>query len=82
MTLNHHQTLKQELVQIITVQKNIAPSRLLGQSFDQIGMDQVDLVAIILEIERAYQVNIPDDVPLNKVDDFVAYLSACDLRFV
>ncbi|WP_026463832.1 acyl carrier protein [Adhaeribacter aquaticus] len=80
MTLVHHQALRHELVQIIKVRKNIEPSRLLSQNFEQIGFDSVDLVDIILEVEKAYQIFIPDEVPLHKVDDFVQFIASQSLE--
>jgi acyl carrier protein len=73
-------TLKQELVQLINVHKNVAPAQLFVQSFDEIGFDTVDLVDIILEVEKAFHTYIPDDVPLNKVDDFVSFLTSDSSR--
>ena len=67
--------LKQELVQLINAKKNIAPSRLSVQNFEELGFDTIDLVDIILEVEKAYQIYIPDEVPLNKVDDFVQFIA-------
>ena len=69
-------TLKQELVQLINVHKHVTPAQLSVHSFEEIGFDTVDLVDIILEVEKAYHTFIPDDVPLYKVDDFVTFLTA------
>jgi len=72
----NHQALRQELVQLIKTHKNINASRLLTQNFDQIGFDTIDIVDIILEVEKAYHILIPDEVPIHKVDDFVQFLSS------
>jgi len=80
MISTNYQALRQELVQLIKTHKNINVSRLLTQNFDQIGFDSVDLVDIILEVEKAYHIYIPDEVPLNKIDDFVQFLSSRNLE--
>lgn len=82
MAIIHPQsfTLRQELVQLITIRKNIAPAQLLSKNFAELGFDTIDLVDIILEVEKAYQTYIPDEVSLNKVDDFVVFLSSQSTR--
>jgi acyl carrier protein len=74
-----YQVLQQEIVQLIKTHKNVSPNRLLAQNFDQIGFETVDIVDIILEVEKAYRVQIPDEVPLQKVGDFVHFLAAQNL---
>ena len=76
MVPTNYQALRQELVQLIKTHKNINASRLLTQNFDQIGFDTIDIVDIILEVEKAYHILIPDEVPIHKVDDFVQFLSS------
>jgi len=76
----NYQALRQELVQLIKMHKKIDASRLLTQSFDQIGFDPIDLVDIILEVEKTYHILIPDEVPLHKIDDFVQFLSSQNLE--
>ena len=76
----NYQALRQELVQLIKIHKKIDASRLLSQNFDQVGFDTIDIVDIILEIEKTYHIHIPDEVPLNKVDDFVRFLSSQNLE--
>ena len=76
MVPTNYQALRQELVQLIKTHKNINASRLLTQNFDQIGFDTIDIVDIILEVEKAYHILIPDEVPIHEVDDFVQFLSS------
>ena len=38
------------------------------------GLDIVDLVDVILAIEKKYNIIIPDDVPVYTVNDFVNYI--------
>jgi acyl carrier protein len=69
---NH--ALRRQMAALIHTQTGIAPARLLTLSFDQLGIDNRDLFDIILEVERSYQVIIPDEVPLDSLDDFVNFL--------
>ncbi len=72
-----HQTnsLRQNIAKLIQQQKGIRASRILTQTFEQLNFDLVDLYEIILAVEHKFQVIIPDEVPLNSVDDFVAYIN-------
>jgi acyl carrier protein len=48
----------------------------LGSSLRRkLGFDTVDIVDIILEVERHFQITIPDEVPLAHVQDFVGYVA-------
>jgi len=38
------------------------------------GFDLLDVVDIILEVERKYKLIIPDEVPLESIDDLVQFL--------
>ena len=40
----------------------------------ELGFDTVDVVDSILEVERCFQLTIPDEVPLHTVSDFVRYV--------
>jgi acyl carrier protein len=76
MVSNHSDSLQQNIAQLIHQQKGILTTRLLTKSFDQIGFDLVDLIDIILAVEKKYQITIPDEVPLNSVADFVSFIQA------
>lgn len=41
-----------------------------------LGLDQVDLVNLILAVEKKYRITIPDEVRLEKVSDLVHYVFA------
>lgn len=41
-----------------------------------LGFDTLDVVDIILEVERCFHLTIPDEVPLDTVGDFVRFLEA------
>ncbi|WP_084523694.1 phosphopantetheine-binding protein [Adhaeribacter aquaticus] len=66
--------LRQDIAQIIHRQKGIPTSRILTKSFQQLGFDLVDLIDIILVIEKKFEITIPDEVTLNSVDDFVYFI--------
>jgi acyl carrier protein len=76
MVSNHSDSLQQNIAQLIHQQKGILTTRLLTKSFDQLGFDLVDLIDIILAVEKKYQITIPDEVPLNSVADFVSFIQA------
>ncbi len=70
--------IESQVIKIISRTKEIRPARLhpsanLSREF---GFDTVDVVDIILELERNFQIVIPDEVPLNTVGDFVDYVSS------
>lgn len=65
-----------QIAALVHAQTGIAPARLLTLSFDQLGIDDRDLFDIILEVERYFQVVIPDEVPLQSLDDFVDFIQA------
>ncbi|WP_162055504.1 acyl carrier protein [Pontibacter pamirensis] len=74
--------IEKEVFRIISKTKKIKPERLqvdkrLSQDF---GFDTVDLVDIILEVEKNFHIVIPDEVPINTVGDFVDYVSAHAMR--
>ncbi|WP_192822123.1 acyl carrier protein [Rufibacter sp. LB8] len=66
-----------EVVKIISKTKEIKPSRLRVTSnlSKEFGFDTVDVVDIILELEKSFKIVIPDEVPLHTVGDFVSYVS-------
>ena len=68
--------LRRQMAALVHTQTGIAPSRLLTLTFDQLGVDNRDLLDIILEVEKCYQVVIPDEVPLQSLDDFISFIQA------
>ena len=65
--------LAQHVRHIIHQRKGV-PLRRLRLSTDlsrELGFDEVDLVDIILELERSFALTIPDEVPLHTVGDLV-----------
>jgi acyl carrier protein len=70
--------IEKEVIRIISKTKEIKPDRLkahkrLTQDF---GFDTVDLVDIILALEKSFRITIPDEVPIHTVGDFITYVSA------
>ncbi|GGK86424.1 hypothetical protein GCM10011405_37680 [Rufibacter glacialis] len=68
----------QKVVKIISKVKSIQPSRLRISSnlSKEFGLDTVDLVRIIWELEKSFQIEIPDEVPLHTVGQLVEYVSS------
>lgn len=69
------QAIQNEVVNIITSITKINPNRLLKvRDLTSLGLDIIDVVDIILKVEKTYQLTIPDEVPVYTVDDFVNYV--------
>ena len=68
-------TVRKKIAELISNKKGVRKAQLLKLvSFNQFGFDTLDLVDLILEIEKAYNVIIPDEIPLNNIDDFVNFI--------
>jgi len=82
MMTAHVPTITKEVVKIISKTKEIKPSRLRSSAnlSKEFGFDTVDVVDIILEVEKSFKIVIPDEVPLNTVGDFVTYVSTHTMR--
>ena len=69
------QAIRQEVVKVISSIKKISPQQLLSvNDLTELGFDILDVVEIILKLEKKYDLVIPDDVPVYAVDDFVNYI--------
>lgn len=70
--------IENEVIQIISKTKEIRPGRLrpTANLSQELGFDTVDVVDIILELEKNFQIIIPDEVPILTVGDFVDYVSS------
>lgn len=77
MLAQRQRTIEKEIVKIISKKKVISPSRLRANSnlSHDFGFDTGDLVDIILELEKNFQIVIPDEVPINTVGDFVNFVT-------
>ncbi|WP_022825349.1 acyl carrier protein [Hymenobacter norwichensis] len=71
-------SIQQQVLRIISKRKSIKPQRLrIGSDLSrELGFDTVDVVDIILELERSFHITIPDEVPLATVGDFVSYVAS------
>jgi acyl carrier protein len=69
--------IQNEVIKIISRTKEIKPSRLRkSANLSQFGFDTVDVVDIILELEKNFHIVIPDEVRIDTVGDFVNYVSS------
>ena len=77
-TTSAAKSIQQQVLRIISKRKAIEPRRLrIGSSLShELGFDTVDVVDIILELERSFHITIPDEVPLATVGDFVSYVTS------
>lgn len=69
-------SLQQNIARLVFQHTGIKTSRLLTKTFDQLNLDLIDLLEIILLVEKKYQLIIPDEVPLNSIADFAYFIQA------
>ncbi len=54
--------LESKVLEIIAQQKRVpVESVTINSSFDELGLDSLDAVNILFELEGAFDINIPDD---------------------
>ncbi|GAB3823685.1 hypothetical protein GCM10028895_30960 [Pontibacter rugosus] len=80
--LTTESAIETEVIRIISKTKEITTDRLqagkrLSQDF---GFDTVDLVDIILELEKNFQITIPDEVPIDTVGDFIDFVATHTIK--
>ena len=77
MRTDKNQIIAHEVIKIISKTKTLKPSRLrVNTNLSQdLGFDNLDVVDIILEVEKSFHITIPDEVPLRTVGDFVQYVT-------
>ncbi|WP_439883317.1 acyl carrier protein [Pontibacter sp. MBLB2868] len=69
------QAIRHEVISIISSLKKINPGKLSEvNDLTELNFDILDVVDIILEVEKAYSIYIPDDVPVYTIDDFVDFI--------
>lgn len=73
-------TVRNKIAGLVSKRKRIPAARVLRTSFTQLGFDALDLVDLILEVEKAFKVVIPDEVPLNTVHDFTDFICGRQLQ--
>lgn len=71
-------TIEQQVLRIISKRKAIKAVRLrrTASLSRDLRFDTVDLVDIIIELERSFHIVVPDEVPFYTVGDFVRYVTA------
>ncbi len=71
-------SVEQQVLRIISQRKAIKAGRLrrTASLSRDLRFDTVDLVDIILELERNFHITVPDEVPFYTVGDFVRYVTA------
>ena len=76
-TTSASKSIQQQVLRIISKRKAIKARRLrIGSDLSrELGFDTVDVVDIILELERNFHIIIPDEVPLATIGDFVNYVA-------
>ena len=72
----HTPTIEQQVFRIISKRTAIRASRVrkTASLSRDLRFDTVDVVDIILELERSFSITIPDEVPLYTVGDFVRFV--------
>ncbi|WP_375434962.1 acyl carrier protein [uncultured Hymenobacter sp.] len=75
---SHPAAITREVRHIISQRKHIQLRRLQPSTSlaGELGLDTVDVVDIILALERRFHLTIPDEVPLQTVGDLVGYVSS------
>jgi acyl carrier protein len=73
---HHTPTIEQQVFRIISKRKAIRASRVrkTASLARDLRFETLDVVDIILELERNFSITIPDEVPLTTVGDFVRYV--------
>ena len=67
---------RQEIIHLISRRKKVSFSLITTtNSFQKMGFDVLDVVDIILEVEKRFHITIPDEVPLESADDLVQFLA-------
>lgn len=59
---------------ISSQQKNELSDVLISNSLAQLGLDLLDLVNLILKVEKMFHLEIPDDVAIDSLKDLVDYV--------
>lgn len=68
-------TIVATLTGIISKTKGVKKSAILVKdNLQELGLDQLDVVNLILAVEKEYQITIPDDVPVESVTDLARFV--------
>lgn len=65
------------LTRIINKNIGVRKSAILAKdSLQELGLDQLDVVNLILAVEKEFKIIIPDDVPVESVTDLARFVHA------
>jgi len=79
--LTNELAVRRKITQLIAAQKKLKKSNLpTNATFGSLEFDALDLVEVILVVERYYKLVIPDEVPLNSINDFVDFICGQRLK--
>lgn len=80
--LTVNRTIEQEVIRIISRTKRIKAERLQANARleKDFGFDEVDVVDIILQLEKNFHIVIPDEVPMQTVRDVVGAVETFTMK--
>lgn len=80
--LTVNRSIEQEVIRIISRTKRIKAERLQANAMleKDFGFDEVDVVDIILQLEKNFHIVIPDEVPMQTVRDVVGAVEAYTMK--
>ena len=79
--LNSQKTIQEIVLQIVSAKTGLTDASLLCfTDLDILGLDRLDVVDIILEVEKLSGTFIPDGLPLRTANDLIDYLCAGRLQ--
>lgn len=79
--LTVNRSIEQEVIRIISRTKRIKAERLQADArLEKFGFDEVDVVDIILQLEKNFHIVIPDEVPMQTVSDVVEAVETYSMK--
>ena len=70
-----YSSIETAVTRIVSKNTGITSSTVLAKnSLLELGLDQLDLVNLIMAVEKKYNITIPDEVPLETITDLVHYV--------
>lgn len=77
MKYNNYPGIVATLTRIINKNIGVRKSAILVKdNLHELGLDQLDVVNLILAVEKEYKIIIPDDVPVESVTDLARFVHA------
>ena len=78
---NRYNTIQHSVLETLRKKVGIKDPDLLGRTdLKMLGLDTLDLVDVILQLEEVFHIDIPDEVQLNTAHDLVEYLYGQSVR--